>query len=118
MYANPSFIKLLRILFYGYENRSRLVANRSRPEPVKTGLVTAKDCKRLVSRSSVQFFEVSRFGRTGYGYGLRYWAPKDWTRLDFQTLNAANMEGGGKGISWGPEKRDERERAMTHGPFS
>jgi len=20
------------------------------------------------------------------GYGLRHWAPKDWTRLDFQTL--------------------------------
>jgi len=53
---------------------------------MKTGLVTAKDHKRPVSHGSVQFFEVSRFGRTGYGYGLRYWAPKDWTGLDFQTL--------------------------------
>jgi len=53
---------------------------------MKTGLVTAKDHKRPVSHGSVQFFEVSRFGRTSYGYGLRYWAPKDWTGLDFQTL--------------------------------
>jgi len=86
MYAKPSFIKLLRILFYGYENQSRPVANRSRPELVKTSLVTAKDHKRPVSCGSVQFFEVSQFGRTSYGYGLRYWAPKDWTRPDFQTL--------------------------------
>jgi hypothetical protein len=31
---------------------------------------------------------------------------------------AANMAGGGRGISWGPGKRDERERAMSHGLFS
>jgi len=80
-------------LFYGYKNQSRPVANRSRPELVKTGLVTAKDCKRLVSRGSVQFFEVSRFGRTGYGYGLRYWAPKDRTGPDFQTLCSQHVWG-------------------------
>jgi len=81
-------------LFYGYENWSRPVANRSRPELVKTGLVTAKDCKRLVSCGSVQFFEVSQFGRTSYGYGIRYWAPKDQTGLDFQTLAVLETDQG------------------------
>jgi len=28
------------------------------------------------------------------------------------------MAGGGRGISWGPGKRDKREQAMTHGLFS
>ncbi|EDR15315.1 uncharacterized protein LACBIDRAFT_321020 [Laccaria bicolor S238N-H82] len=69
-----------------YKDWSRPVTNRLRPELVKTGLVTAKDHKRLVCCSSVQFFEVSRIGRTGYGYGLRHWAPKDRTGPDFQTL--------------------------------
>ena len=70
-----------------YEDRSRPVANRLRPKPVKTGLVTAKDRKRPVCSGSVRFFAVSGIGRTGYGYGLRHWAPKDRTGPDFQTLH-------------------------------
>jgi len=73
-----------------YKDQSRPVANRLRPEPVKTSLVTAKDCKRPVCCSSVWFFEVSRIGRTGYGYGLRHWALKDWTGPDFQTLDRSD----------------------------
>ncbi|EDR05143.1 uncharacterized protein LACBIDRAFT_329920 [Laccaria bicolor S238N-H82] len=69
-----------------YKDRSRPVANRLRPGLVKTSLVTAKDRKRPVCCSSVWFFELSRIGRTGYGYGLRHWAPKDRTGPDFQTL--------------------------------
>jgi len=44
------------------------------------------NCKRPVCCSSVRFLAVSGIGRTGYSYSLRHWAPKDWTRLDFQTL--------------------------------
>jgi len=75
-----------------YKDQSRPVANQLRPEPVKTGLVTAKDCKRPVCCSSVWFFEVSRIGRTSYGYGLRHWALKDQTGPDFQTLWIIAME--------------------------
>jgi len=32
------------------------------------------------------FLAVSGIGRTSYSYGLRHWAPKDQTGLDFQTL--------------------------------
>ncbi|KIK02797.1 hypothetical protein K443DRAFT_39940, partial [Laccaria amethystina LaAM-08-1] len=68
------------------KDRSRPVVNQLRPEPVKTSLVTVKDRKRPVCCGLVRFFEVSQIGRTSYGYGLRHWAPKDWTRPDFQTL--------------------------------
>jgi len=69
-----------------YKDWSRPVTNWLRPEPVKTGLVTVKDRRRPVCCGSVRFFGVSRIGRTGYGYGLRHWAPKDRTGPDFQTL--------------------------------
>ena len=32
-------------------------------------------------------------------------------------VNTANVAGGGRGISWGSEKRDEWEQAMSHGLF-
>jgi len=67
---------------------SRLVKNQLRPELVKTSLVTAKDHKRPVCHGSVWFFAVSGIGRTGYSYGLKYWAPKDQTGLDSQTLQS------------------------------
>ena len=53
-----------------YKDQSRPVANRLRPELVKTGLVTAKYQSVAVQS----------------GYSLRHWAPKDQTRPDFQTL--------------------------------
>jgi hypothetical protein len=37
--------------------------------------------------------------------------------LSWREFIAANVVGGGRGISWGPGKRDEREQAMSHGPF-
>jgi hypothetical protein len=70
----------------------RPVKNQLRPEPVKTGLVTTKDRKRPVCRGSVRFFAVSGIGRTGYGYGLRHWAPKDQTGPDFQTLLGVELD--------------------------
>ena len=36
------------------------------------------------------FFVGFRIRRTSYGYGLRHWMPKDWTRPDFQTLVLGN----------------------------
>jgi len=95
-----------------YKDWSRPVANRLRPEPVKTGLVTAKDCKRPVCCSSVQFFEVSRIGRTSYGYGLRHWAPKDQTGPDFQTLQPTNYTT--PKISGGTMNQIQIEMAAAH----
>ena len=74
---------------------SRPVTNQSWSGPVRTGLVTAKDHKRLVCCSLVWFLAVSGIGRTGYGYSLRHWVPKDQTKLDFQTLIP-------HGIGWNP----------------
>jgi len=84
-YTDPSYItcKICGILMFC----GPLTPTRTSLDQLQTGLVTAKDRKRLVCCSSVQFFEVSRIGRTGYGYGLRHWAPKDWTGPDFQTLH-------------------------------
>jgi hypothetical protein len=37
--------------------------------------------------------------------------------VSWRAFVAANVAGGERGISSGPGKRDERERAMSHGPF-
>ena len=60
--------------------------NRSWSEPVQTGLVTAKNRKRLVHTGPVRFFAGFGIVRTGLGLGLRRLRQKTETGPDFQTL--------------------------------
>jgi len=52
-------------------------------EPVRTGLVTAKDRKRPVYTGPVRSFDRSGIVRTGLGLGSRLLRPKTETGPDF-----------------------------------
>ena len=60
--------------------------NRSRSEPVRTGLVTAKNRKRPVYTGPVRFFGSLGISRTGLGLGPELLRLKTGTGPDFQTL--------------------------------
>jgi len=87
--APPTIVDYYIVLKYIYlhlRTSTRPVVNWSWSEPVQTGLVTAKDCKRLVYTGPVQFFVGFGFLRTGLSLGLRRLRQKTETGLDFQTL--------------------------------
>ena len=69
------------------------MVNRSWSEPVRTGLVTAKNRKRPVYIGPVRFFGGLGVWRTGLGLGPRPLRLKTETGPDFQSLAKTTLNG-------------------------
>ena len=68
--------------------------NQLQSQPVKTGLVTAENCKRLVCIGPIWFFVSFGIMRTGLSLSLRHLRPKTKTGPDFQTLDGEEVWAG------------------------
>ena len=79
-------ISTLKNIYETGLNWSQPVVNRSWSEPVRTGLVTAKNWKRPVYTGPVWFFGSLGISRTGLSLSPRLLRPKTKTGPDFQTL--------------------------------